>query len=161
MFQKLFHRVQFAKQIFRHCTIENVESRILFHFTVMNPVADFSVAVGTPSSTIDLSNVINSDEIPGSLVRLTTSDGPIDLALFDAQKPVSVANFLSYVNSGAYDNTIIHRSTNQQDTGLTVIQGGGYTATDPQHHIPTSAPIANEFLTNGIRSNVAGTIAFA
>src|SRR5215213_4741399 len=69
---------------------EQVESRLLFHFSVVNPIADFSVAPGTPSSTVDISSVINSDEITGTVVRFDTSLGDIDLSLHDAL-PISVA----------------------------------------------------------------------
>src|SRR5689334_888210 len=83
--------------------LESLEPRRLFHFTVMNPIADFSVAPGTPSSDIDLTNVVNSDEITGTVVRMDTSLGNIDLALFDDKKPVTVGNFLDYVNAGTYN----------------------------------------------------------
>src|SRR5262245_17859475 len=47
--------------------------------------------------------------------------GPIELELFDAAAPQTVANFLAYVDADAYDQSIIHRSV----PGF-VIQGGGY-----------------------------------
>ena len=43
-------------------------------------------------------------------VRLPTSLGAIDITLYDNAAPRTVANFLSYVNSGAYNNSFIHRS---------------------------------------------------
>ena len=67
-------------------------------------------------------------------VRLTTVLGAIDLALFGQQKPITVANFLNYVNQGRYfkidptngqlASSFIHRSV----PGF-VIQGGGYLGT--------------------------------
>lgn len=56
-----------------------------------------------------------------TVVRLNTSLGPIDIELFDAAAPRTVANFLAYVNSGAFNNSFIHRSI----PGF-IIQGGGY-----------------------------------
>lgn len=147
--------------------IEGLESRILFHFTVAHPVGDLNVSPGTPSSTVDLTGVVDSDEITGSVVRLATTNGNVDLMLYDSVKPVTVQNFLGYVTRGDYDGTLVHRTTNQQDTGLTVVQGGGYFQpgrTDGQQgfsHITTQAAIPNEFTTNGVRSNVRGTIAMA
>src|SRR3954471_20185429 len=147
--------------------IEGLESRVLFHFTVAHPVSDLNVSPGTPSSTIDLTGVVDSDEITGTVVRMASTNGNIDLMLYDAVKPVTVTNFLGYVNRGDYNGTIIHRTTTQEDTGLTVIQGGGYFQpgrTDGQQgfsHIPTQAAIPNEFSTNGVRSNVRGTISMA
>ena len=42
-------------------------------------------------------------------VTLTTNFGDITLRLFADKAPETVANFLSYVDSGFYDNTIFHR----------------------------------------------------
>jgi peptidyl-prolyl cis-trans isomerase B (cyclophilin B) len=54
------------------------------------------------------------------MVRLETSAGVIDIELFADKAPKTVANFLEYVNSGHYSNTIFHRVIN----GF-MIQGGG------------------------------------
>lgn len=92
-----------------------------------------------------------------TLVRMETSAGNIDIQLMDEQAPLTVANFLSYVNSGAYDASFIHRSV----PGF-VIQGGGYrwnTASSSVALVPTLAPISNE--ASAARSNVRGTIAMA
>lgn len=90
-------------------------------------------------------------------VRLQTTLGVVDIQLFDAAAPATVANFLAYVHSGAYDNTIIHRSF----PGF-IIQGGGYAlgsvpnSTDP---VPARPPVVNEY--SASRSNLRGTIAMA
>ncbi|HEV3272310.1 MAG TPA: peptidylprolyl isomerase [Candidatus Methylacidiphilales bacterium] len=86
-------------------------------------------------------------------VRFNTSLGYIDVDLFSNATPNTVANFLSYVDSGAYANSIIHRSV----PGF-VIQGGGYFISDNTvNAIPAGAPVASEA---GI-SNTRGTIAMA
>jgi cyclophilin family peptidyl-prolyl cis-trans isomerase len=90
-------------------------------------------------------------------VRMQTSLGPIDVALYDSAAPRTVANFLTYVNSGAYRNSFIHRSV----PGF-IIQGGGFAWNDTGGNVigvATNAPIANEFSTS--RSNRRGTIAMA
>ena len=85
-------------------------------------------------------------------VRLTTSLGVIELEL-DAQKaPKTVANFLQYVDSGFYNDTIFHRVI----PGF-MIQGGGMLPGMKEK--PTRAPIANE-ADNGLK-NIAGSIAMA
>lgn len=92
-----------------------------------------------------------------STVRLLTALGPIDIALYDTEAPLTVANFLSYVNSSAYNNSFIHRSV----PGF-IIQGGGYTWNSEANKvatIPALAPVQNEF--SATRSNVRGTIAMA
>ncbi len=86
------------------------------------------------------------------VVVMETSLGAIRIQLEPEQAPVTVKNFLDYVGSGFYDNTIIHRVVK----GF-VIQGGGYTA-DLQRK-PTRDPIRNE-AKGGLR-NRRGTIAMA
>ena len=90
-------------------------------------------------------------------VRLQTNLGAIDIALYDATAPRTVANFLAYVNSGRYVNSFVHRSV----PGF-VIQGGGFAWNDAAAAptaVTTFAPIANEF--NIARPNKRGTIAMA
>ncbi len=90
-------------------------------------------------------------------VRLATTLGAIDVVLYDAAAPRTIANFLAYVNSNAYKNSFIHRSV----PGF-IIQGGGYVWDDASSNVlgvPQNAPIANEFSTS--RSNRRGTIAMA
>lgn len=90
-----------------------------------------------------------------TMVRLYTTLGPIDLALKDAEAPLSVANYLAYVKSGAYDGTFIHRNV----PGF-VVQGGGYKLVNgAAPHIPTFAPIALEY--GASRPNIRGSISMA
>jgi cyclophilin family peptidyl-prolyl cis-trans isomerase len=97
----------------------------------------------------------------------TTFFGDMDVELFDQEKPITVSNFLNYVRSGAYTNTIFHRAS--PITGPVVLQGGGYILLNPYSFeqwtcaalVPTNAPITNEFLAGPLRSNVYGTIAMA
>src|SRR3989338_5688060 len=58
---------------------------------------------------------------PASTVSMQTVLGEIDIEVFDTAAPLTVANFMNYVNSGAYNNSFIHRSV----PGF-IIQGGGY-----------------------------------
>ena len=86
-------------------------------------------------------------------VELHVQDyGVITLELDADKAPKSVANFLSYVGKGHYDQTIFHRVID----GF-MIQGGGF---DPQmQQKPTDEPIENE-ANNGLK-NDAYTIAMA
>jgi peptidyl-prolyl cis-trans isomerase B (cyclophilin B) len=71
--------------------------------------------------------------------------GVITLELDADKAPKSVANFLSYVNKGHYDNTIFHRVI----PGF-MIQGGGF---EPgMNQKPTDAPIDNE-ANNGLKND--------
>lgn len=94
--------------------------------------------------------------VPQPVVRLTTSLGNIDLELDPGKAPVTVDNFLTYVNGSFYNNTIFHRVIKDF-----VIQGGGYTPSDPDPAAkePTQPAIALES-NNGL-SNLRGTLAMA
>jgi cyclophilin family peptidyl-prolyl cis-trans isomerase len=86
------------------------------------------------------------------IVKLETNFGDIVIELFDANAPVTVANFLMYVKSGFYDGLIFHRVID----GF-VIQGGGY---DANLNKPDPCdPIINE--SNNRLSNLRGTVAMA
>ena len=91
-----------------------------------------------------------------AVVRLQTVLGVVDIALSDNEAPRTVANFLSYLNHGAYNNSFIHRNV----PGF-IIQGGGYLWDDATgvRQITAGAPVANEFSVS--RSNLRGTIAMA
>ncbi|KUJ65218.1 peptidylprolyl isomerase [Streptomyces albus subsp. albus] len=85
-------------------------------------------------------------------VLLTTSLGEIQLSLDEEKAPISVRNFLSYVDSGFYNDTIFHRVI----PGF-MVQGGGFIEGMDQK--PTQDPIRNE-ADNGLL-NTRGTVAMA
>lgn len=86
-------------------------------------------------------------------VRVRTSMGNFVVELNDELAPISVANFLGYVDADFYPDTIIHRV----DAGLGIIQGGGYTADLTKKD--TDEPIILE-ADNGLL-NVRASIAMA
>lgn len=86
------------------------------------------------------------------MIRLHTNYGDILLELDHEKAPVTVQNFIDYVNSGHYDNTIFHRVIDEF-----MIQGGGFEPGMIQKK--TRAPIANE-AGNGLK-NDKYTIAMA
>ena len=89
-------------------------------------------------------------------VRLVTSIGDIVVALYVDRAPISVANFLRYVDEGAYDGTIFHRVEGTMP-GPAVVQGGGY---EPDLTArPAHEPIVSE-AANGL-ANARGTVAMA
>ncbi len=87
-----------------------------------------------------------------SKVLMKTSKGDITIELYQDKAPVSVRNFLSYVEAKFYDGTIFHRVIK----GF-MIQGGGLTANLTEK--PAKPPIKNE-AANGLK-NERGTIAMA
>jgi peptidyl-prolyl cis-trans isomerase B (cyclophilin B) len=85
-------------------------------------------------------------------VKLTTSMGALTLELNKEKAPISVENFIKYVESGHYAGTIFHRVID----GF-MIQGGGFTKDMQQK--PTNAQIKNES-TNGLKNDIY-TVAMA
>ena len=121
---------------------------------------------------IDLSSRFDDPSTTGLVARFELFDASLgggvkEVLLFDqagAGAPLTVQNFLNYVNDGDYVNTFIHRSI----PGF-IIQGGGFTIDNLANNlanpanalgiIPTDPPVPNEFSPD--RSNLRGTIAMA
>lgn len=89
---------------------------------------------------------------PMEYVVMKTNKGEVTLELDPNAAPVTVENFLTYVDEGFYDGTVFHRVIDNF-----MIQGGGFT-TDGQKK-ETRNPIILESQ-NGLRNEV-GTIAMA
>ena len=87
-----------------------------------------------------------------SMVKLTTNYGAITIKLNAEKAPVTVQNFLDYVNSGFYNGTIFHRVIDNF-----MIQGGGFESGMKQK--PVNAPIKNE-AANGLKNDIY-TVAMA
>ena len=89
-------------------------------------------------------------------VCFDTNHGDVCFDLFPEAAPLTVANFLRYVDRGAYDNTLFHRSV----PGF-IVQGGGFSgAPDPalfSRPVAVDPPVVNE----SARSNLRGTIGMA
>ncbi len=88
----------------------------------------------------------------GTMVEMKTSLGTITIELNDEKAPLTVDNFLHYVDSGFYDGTIFHRVIRNF-----MIQGGGFDQHERRKQ--TREPIRNE-ADNGLQ-NAKGTIAMA
>jgi cyclophilin family peptidyl-prolyl cis-trans isomerase len=86
------------------------------------------------------------------MIRFETTLGDFTIELFDKEAPVTVANFLQYIDDGFFDGTIFHRIV----PGF-VIQGGGFTEDMTQKR--TQPSIKNE-ADNGLK-NARGTLSMA
>jgi len=86
------------------------------------------------------------------MIKLHTSHGEITIDLNNDKAPITTKNFIEYVNSGHFDNTIFHRVINNF-----MIQGGGFEPGMNQKE--TRATIENE-AANGLK-NDAYTVAMA
>ncbi|MDA1369421.1 MAG: peptidylprolyl isomerase [Proteobacteria bacterium] len=92
--------------------------------------------------------------LAGTIVRVSTSIGDFSMELLDDTAPITVQNFLNYVNRNDYNGTYIHRAVDNF-----VVQGGAFRFEPFQGPIavPTDPPIVNEFNV----SNTRGTVAMA
>ncbi len=135
-------------------------------------IPDLTVYNSTPANEIDLNTKFSDPNLPVNTVRLTTDLGTIDITLYDQQTPITVDNFLSYIDSGEYlpndpnfgtpAPIFFHRSV----PGF-VIQSGGYVSTQdpfsPPNMLPgpvvSFSPIPNEARPD--LHNVRGTISMA
>ncbi|MGO9598460.1 MAG: peptidylprolyl isomerase [Isosphaeraceae bacterium] len=103
---------------------------------------------------MSLSAVAAQGEGQKPVVVLDTSAGPITVQLDPEKAPITVENFLKYVDEGFYDNLIFHRVM----IGF-MVQGGGMTDQMEEKSTGKRAPIKNE--SKGGLSNLRGTIAMA
>jgi cyclophilin family peptidyl-prolyl cis-trans isomerase len=123
--------------------------------TVSSVIADVNVGKSAQDTVIDLSTHFTDPDLVNTHIRFNTSAGPVDVELFDSTQPLTVANFLNYIDSGRFTNSIFHRLVKNF-----VLQGGGFTFDSSTHQlnaITTDPAVLNE----PGRSNVRGTIAMA
>lgn len=98
-----------------------------------------------------LGNLAKADEA-NPVVLMKTTDGDITIELFADKSPITVENFLRYVDEGHFDGTVFHRVIPNF-----MIQGGGFTAELEEK--PTHEPIVNE--SRNKLHNTRGTLAMA
>jgi cyclophilin family peptidyl-prolyl cis-trans isomerase len=131
---------------------------------LMDAIDPVTADVNDDDTIIDLAGHFSDPDFTNSRVQFVTSLGNIKLELFDKLAPRTVANFLSYVTSDRYDNTIFHRlgrflhSAGPRD----VLQGGLFElgSTNGQTTL-TEIDVGPEILDEVGRPNVKGTISMA
>ncbi len=160
------------KQTFRS-GIEPLESRIAPAILVANPAFDIKAGAGANSVTVDLATLVDASASHRTVVEFITNftvpgasgPGVIRLELFDDKTPLTVQNFLSYVNNvdpaDDYAGTYFHRLV----TGF-VLQGGGYNPplrfNNFGAHVDTPYTVHNEFFADDAELDPnPGTIAMA
>jgi cyclophilin family peptidyl-prolyl cis-trans isomerase len=110
-------------------------------------IASLAAAVALPLAALAQSQPAgcNAKGTAPMKVKLTTSMGPIVIELDKAKAPLSVDNFVKYVEAGHYNGTIFHRVID----GF-MVQGGGFTKDMKQK--PTNPTIKNEGA-NGLKND--------
>lgn len=100
-----------------------------------------------------LQGILGATYAHATIVQFQTSLGNFEVNLYDDLTPITVENFLGYVDAESYNDSIMHRSV----PGF-IIQGGGFAYTDSEVvDILNDGTIDNEAL----YSNIRGTIAMA
>jgi len=114
-------------------------------------LTSFALLVQSHFALAEDSNVEHTD-VKHPSVKIETSKGDIILELYPDKAPISVANFLSYVEAGTYNGTIFHRVIKDF-----MNQGGGFT--EDFKKVEAKEPIQNE-ADNGLK-NLKNTVAMA
>jgi peptidyl-prolyl cis-trans isomerase A (cyclophilin A) len=130
MFFKAFYLATFSVATFKR------------HIKVSASIFSFSFALMTVQSAT------------ATIVQFQTVMGDFQVNLYDKATPKTVENFLAYVKTGAYNNSVIHRAV----PGF-IVQGGGfkYNNTYPLVEVTQNAAVINE----PVYSSKRGTIAMA
>ena len=102
----------------------------------------------------------------GTLVQFRTTQGDIEVELYDQDKPATVENFLRYLKEGHFQNVFFHRCI----PGF-ILQGGRYLTIHPENQgfltpevtfaWPVFSAVTNEFSVGRRLSNISGTLAMA
>jgi len=106
----------------------------------------------TITSSYGASKIENNESEDTTLIKIYTTQGEIELKLFDDKAPETTKNFILYAEAGKYNGTIFHRVIKDF-----MIQGGGHLP--DLSEIATESPVVNE--SNNDLSNKKGTIAMA
>ena len=106
----------------------------------------------TLSISMSVARPQSDDPVENPRVLMKTTDGDITIELFADKSPITVENFLRYVDDGHYDGTVFHRVISNF-----MIQGGGFDAELKEK--PTRDPIVNE--SKNKLHNTRGTLAMA
>ena len=85
-------------------------------------------------------------------VVLSTDAGEVVIELYEDKAPLTVRNFMAYVEAGHYDNTVFHRVI-----GNLLVQGGAYT---PDYRLKPDRGFIRSEANNGLR-NLRGTVTAA
>ena len=141
---------------------ETLESKQLLAADVAVQFSDQVLDTTDPIS-VAIEGKFQDTEVSGTVVKFETNapiaDNDFYVELTD-NTPLTNANFLSYVNSGAYDNSKFHRSVSDF-----VIQGGGFkhptVAADQPGSNPVAIPTTGAIQNEPGNLNTRGTIAMA
>ncbi len=101
---------------------------------------------------------VKNDKSKTPTVRMSTTEGVMNIQMDETNTPLTVDNFLNYANAGDYDSSIFTRAV----TGF-IIQGGSMnvTSSNTMGAVPINAPVVNEYSSGKTLEPLRGTIALA
>jgi peptidyl-prolyl cis-trans isomerase A (cyclophilin A) len=151
-------------------------STVGFSLDSANPLTNQTLSAGS-TTFLDLSgNFLDPDTANGTVVAFNTSQGTINVTLFDRDAPQTVTNFLANLQAGDYNSDLFQRLSNLSQTTLVtgsppmpfqVLQGGGFTVNlDNSGNVASFTPltgfqpIQNES-NDALHPNALGTLAMA
>ncbi len=139
----------------------NIEGNFTVDVTLLHTATNHGanrLVVKSVSGANSADTAVNAHLAVGTVVHFATNQGAYDVELLDTEAPLTVANFLSYVDSGAYQNLMVHRAN---AGSARFIQGGGFKVSGGQiSPVVTTGTVNNEF-DLAANSNVSGTLAMA
>jgi len=133
--------------------------------TVIDDFDDVTVGINAGPAVIELAPRITDPALNGNIIRFASNMGDVFVQLYNNETPLSVTNFMQYVNSDpnsafTYNNAIIHRADSLGNGEQFVVQGGGFRYSEADIFTSISA---YPFVTNEHRANTAlrGTLSYA
>jgi peptidyl-prolyl cis-trans isomerase A (cyclophilin A) len=146
-----------------------------FSLDSATPLTNQAVSAGATTFLDLAANFLDPDTTNGTVVQFNTSQGAINVTLFDKDAPQTVTNFLNMIQASDFTNDLFQRLSNlSQTTVMTppptpvqVLQGGGFTVNaDASNNVTgftaltTFQPINNES-NDVLHPNDLGTLAMA
>jgi len=136
---------------------------VAYYNCTVSGVGDQTIAVNGGGITLRTLNF--NAPVPQVTLLITNGvavSGSLVITLSPTAAPITVDNFLAYVKSGFYNNTVFHRNARTGTGGSFVVQGGGYTApVNSAQPLPTPKPTNPPIVLERGLSNVRYTVAMA
>jgi len=109
--------------------------------------ATLQLVKDSAAQTLNLTTAFTDADVE-SVVRMVTTKGNLDVLLYPNETPITVNNFMGYVNRGDYNDSAFHRISTLEDSGVAVLQGGQLKTSSSSitsfTTIPPQTAVANE-----------------
>lgn len=115
------------------------------------------ILAGGTAASVDLRAHFTLPNVTGQIAQFDTVLGKVNVELRADAAPQHVANFLAYVQAGAYAGTFFHRSAALEAGGISIVQGGGFrsSANTDISEVPRFNPVPLEYNLPNARGTLA------